>query len=129
QGHGQHADGEPPEGCHGSEDIADQAVLAQTSCDSPEVSPTRQVAEYRSFRQDALVLTTPRPAVVVVNYASADLAADALRPFESTSWTIVLVDCWSSAAERERISELGAASGWRLVLPQVNLGFGAGVNA
>lgn len=75
------------------------------------------------------MLTTPRPAVVVVNYASADLAADALRPFESTSWTIVLVDCWSSAAERERISELGAASGWRLVLPQVNLGFGAGVNA
>ncbi|GAB4084274.1 hypothetical protein GCM10028784_09040 [Myceligenerans cantabricum] len=73
--------------------------------------------------------TTPSPAVVVVNYGSADLAADALRPFADTRWTRVLVDCWSSAAERDRVVAAGAAEGWTLVLPDRNLGFGGGADA
>ncbi|GAA1851196.1 glycosyltransferase family 2 protein [Myceligenerans crystallogenes] len=73
--------------------------------------------------------TTPGPAVVVVSYGSAELAAQALRPFAGTGWTRVLVDCWSSAAERQRVLDLGAAEGWRLVLPDANLGFGAGADA
>ncbi|MBL0884718.1 glycosyltransferase family 2 protein [Myceligenerans indicum] len=73
--------------------------------------------------------TTPRPAVVVVNYGSVHLAAAALRPFAGTRWTRVLVDCWSSAAERDRVVAAGSADGWTLVLPETNLGFGAGADA
>lgn len=73
--------------------------------------------------------TSPDPAVVVVNYGSAVLAAQALRPFAGTRWTPVLVDCWSSEAERRRVLALGAAEGWTLVLPDANLGFGAGADA
>ncbi|GAB3160510.1 hypothetical protein GCM10027059_08660 [Myceligenerans halotolerans] len=73
--------------------------------------------------------TTPRPAVVVVNYRSAHLATAALQPFAGTRWTRVLVDCWSSAAERERVVAAGSANDWTLVLPGENLGFGGGADA
>lgn len=73
--------------------------------------------------------TTPRPAVVVVSYGSAHLATAALRPFAGTRWTRVVVDCWSSAAERDRVVAAGAADGWTLVLPAENLGFGGGADA
>lgn len=65
----------------------------------------------------------------MVSYGSVHLAAAALRPFTGTRWTPVLVDCWSSAAERDRVVAAGAASGWTLVLPEKNLGFGGGVDA
>ncbi|WP_123815636.1 glycosyltransferase family 2 protein [Myceligenerans xiligouense] len=73
--------------------------------------------------------TTARPAVVVVNYGSVHLATAALRPFAGTSWTRVLVDCWSSPAERDRVVAAGSANGWTLVLPGENLGFGGGADA
>lgn len=93
------------------------------------ISPEPALALAPPFRQDALVPTTPRPAVVVVNYGSVHLATAALRPFAGTSWTRVLVDCWSSPAERARVVAAGSAQDWTLVLPGKNLGFGGGADA
>ncbi|MBE1874784.1 glycosyltransferase family 2 protein [Myceligenerans pegani] len=73
--------------------------------------------------------TAPATAVVVVNYGSVQLASAALRPFAGTPWTRVLVDSWSSAAERDRVVAAGAADDWTLVLPDTNLGFGGGADA
>lgn len=68
-------------------------------------------------------------AVVVVNYASHDLL---LRNLASTAGTedvdVVVVDSWSSLAERESVRALTQERGWHLVEPRFNVGFGAGVN-
>lgn len=73
--------------------------------------------------------TTSSPAVVVVSYRSAGLAAEALGPFAGTRWTRVVVDSFSDVTERDRIVAFGAAGDCTLVLPETNVGFGAGVNA
>lgn len=69
-------------------------------------------------------------AIVVVNYASSALLAenlartvDEVRPAH-----VVVVDNLSSPQEREAVRSLAATSGWSLVEPDANLGFGGGMN-
>jgi GT2 family glycosyltransferase len=69
--------------------------------------------------------------VVVVNFGSSQLVA---RNLASIGWssvpevTVVVVDNWSSAAERRAITELARRHCWELVATDANLGFGAGIN-
>jgi len=71
------------------------------------------------------------PTIVVVNYGSAELVAENLgsthRGLPGSS--VVVVDNWSTAAERSRMSELAADRGWSLLEMDHNAGFGGGVNA
>lgn len=69
-------------------------------------------------------------SVVVVNYGSTDLLRRNLAPVSRATdgLVVVVVDNWSGAAERARVSELAAAEGWHLVAPAGNEGFGTGVN-
>lgn len=71
-----------------------------------------------------------RYAVVVVNFASSTLlernAAALVLP---AGGRLVIVDCFSDAAERERVRRLAIAHGWEAVLLEQNAGFGGGVNA
>ena len=69
-------------------------------------------------------------AIVVVNYGSSALLAENLAPLsaELPGAVVVVVDNRTDDAERERVTRLADASGWRVELPASNLGFGAGVN-
>ncbi|SNR41407.1 glycosyltransferase [Blastococcus mobilis] len=69
--------------------------------------------------------------VVVVNYASSHLLATHLAATDLAGQpvVVVVVDNWSSAAERAAIETLAAEQGWHLVAMPDNPGFGAGVNA
>ena len=67
--------------------------------------------------------------VIVVNYrSSALLRANLVAAFGERA-RLVLVDNFSTAAERESVRALSATSGWELVEMADNPGFGAGVNA
>jgi GT2 family glycosyltransferase len=70
-------------------------------------------------------------AVVVVNYASSRLLQDNLAQLDLNGLgaRIVVVDNWSSVAEREAVQELGRQCGWDVVVLPDNRGFGAAVNA
>lgn len=86
--------------------------------------------------------TGPRPAqgsgeaagvlgVVVVNYGSHRLIEANLAAADPTgpSVRVVVVDNFSSAAERQAVETLTAARAWGLVALPDNRGFGAAVNA
>lgn len=70
-------------------------------------------------------------AVVVVNFGSSDLLAGGLAALQAEvpEATFVVVDNFSSVAEREAIRALSTNHGWRLIEMPGNRGFGGGVNA
>jgi len=69
-------------------------------------------------------------AVIVVNYGSTELIRGNLDvPRDLAGIRVVIVDNFSDAAERARISKLCAERGWTPVLLDSNAGFSAGVNA
>lgn len=69
-------------------------------------------------------------AVVIVNYGSSGLLQRNAGSIElPDAGRIVIVDCFSGAAERERVRELCASMGWDAVLLEDNAGFGGGMNA
>lgn len=69
-------------------------------------------------------------AVLVVNYGAHELVAENLAhttlPDEAF---VTVVDNVTTDAERAAMSALAERRGWDLVLPDANLGFGAGMNA
>lgn len=67
--------------------------------------------------------------IVVVNYAASTLLQGALDAAEVSNSEVVVVDNYSTSAERIAIRELVAAQGWSLVEMPDNRGFGPGVNA
>ncbi|WP_372966777.1 glycosyltransferase family 2 protein [Microbacterium sp.] len=69
--------------------------------------------------------------IIVVNYGSSQLLEKNLTATARAVPTasIVVVDNFSSAQERDRVEVLCAAQGWRLVAMPDNAGFGGGVNA
>jgi GT2 family glycosyltransferase len=74
----------------------------------------------------------PAPiGVVVVNYGSHELIAGNLGPVDlrDVPARVVVVDNWSTAAERTAVRALCAQHGWELVPLADNRGFGAAVNA
>lgn len=72
----------------------------------------------------------PPFAIVVVSFASSGLLErNAARIAVPPAGRIVVVDCFSTALERERVRELAAANGWEAVLLDANAGFGGGTNA
>ena len=81
-------------------------------------------------REDARSDAGPPFAVIVVNYGSHDLLRQNLVPLTVTGngMAIVVVDNFSTDAERADVTRLCADNGWTLV-PQPNNGFGAGMNA
>ncbi|MDR6971739.1 glycosyltransferase family 2 protein [Leifsonia shinshuensis] len=70
-------------------------------------------------------------AVVVVNYGSSGLLAENLAALTRRAGGLltVVVDSFSSDAERARIADLCEQEGWIAVLPPDNPGFGRGMNA
>nr|WP_281287146.1 glycosyltransferase [Actinotalea subterranea] len=71
-----------------------------------------------------------RTAVVVVSYGSADLLERHLaRTSSGTGATVVVVDNFSTHAERAAVTRVCERHGWHLVAREANDGFGAGVNA
>ena len=72
-----------------------------------------------------------RLGVVVVNYQSSALLAANLERIDRgaiPSSTTVVVDNFSTAAERDAVRRLAHRREWLLEEPDSNLGFGAGVN-
>lgn len=69
--------------------------------------------------------------VVVVNFGSSALLVENFAPDlqEAAGARVVVVDNFSTAAERASIRRLCEARDWALVEPDDNLGFGDGVNA
>ena len=67
-------------------------------------------------------------AVVVVNYASHELLSRNLGGVADPGLVVVVVDNYSSAAERRALCGLAEQHRWSVVLPPENMGFGAGVN-
>ena len=69
--------------------------------------------------------------VVVVNYGSSRLLAANLRHAEELGpdVRVVVVDNFSTAAEREAVTRLGRDHGWEIVPLPGNRGFGAATNA
>ncbi|MFT3945108.1 MAG: glycosyltransferase family 2 protein [Ancrocorticia sp.] len=65
--------------------------------------------------------------IVVVNYGSADLLEKNYAQLPDRAH-VVVVDNFSGADERARITDLGARRGWTVLTPETNLGFGDGVN-
>lgn len=69
-------------------------------------------------------------AIIVVSYGSADLLAENLietsrgLPGSQT----VVVDNWTTTAERARARCLAKSAGWSLIEPNENTGFGTGCN-
>lgn len=68
-------------------------------------------------------------AVIVVNFGSSDLLTRNLTRSTTATDHVVVVDCYSSAGERDRVRSLGDEHGWDVVLLDDNLGFGGGMNA
>lgn len=73
---------------------------------------------------------TPRLGVVVVNYGSHQLLEENLAPLsrEIPGAVVVVVDNFTSSAERDAVRRVAQGHGWMLLQPDRNLGFGAGVN-
>lgn len=75
--------------------------------------------------------TAARLGVVVVNFRSSELIA---RNLACIDWSaappskVVIVDNYSTAAERRAIAGLAHRHSWDLVAMDTNLGFGAGMN-
>ncbi len=78
-------------------------------------------------------MTAQRPlriAVLVVSYGSHDLVDVNLgRTAVPDGTIVVVVDNFTTTAERATMTRLCEARGWTLVAPEVNLGFGGGMNA
>lgn len=68
-------------------------------------------------------------AIVVVNYASSALVARNLAGVQAADSRVVVVDNYSTDAERDRVRALAQERGWALVEMADNRGFGAAVNA
>lgn len=68
--------------------------------------------------------------LVVVNYASSELLERNLAGVaeQLAEAFVVVVDNFSTPAERERVRGLAQARGWQAVLMETNRGFGEGVN-
>lgn len=68
--------------------------------------------------------------LVIVNYGSHELIQRNLATLavQGHAPSVVIVDNFSSATEREHIIRLCAQRGWQLVASDKNLGFGGGVN-
>ena len=69
-------------------------------------------------------------AVVVVNFGSSLLLKQNLQPMSRSapSVQIVVVDNFTDAAERARMTVLAEREGWQLVLSSTNVGFGGSMN-
>ena len=68
-----------------------------------------------------------RFAVVVVNYGSHELLQRNLGPsVAGLDLDVVVVDNFTTSAERVAVTELAARQGWTAVLSPSNVGFGAG---
>lgn len=69
-------------------------------------------------------------AVVVVNYGSHRLLEANLVPVarHTPGLLVVVVDSFSTGAEREAVRRQASEHGWHTVLPETNVGFGAGMN-
>lgn len=65
-------------------------------------------------------------AIVVVNYGASALLQRNLASLSGL--TVVVVDNFSSAAERTAITNLSASAGWLVETPDDNVGFGGGMN-
>lgn len=73
---------------------------------------------------------SPRAAVVIVNYGAVSIVeSNAATLAPPGDGFVVVVDCFSSAAERERVEAACARHGWMPVLLDRNAGFGGGTNA
>ena len=71
-----------------------------------------------------------RAAVVVVNYGSHELLAEGLMNAELPRSVVgIVVDNYSTAAERTAVKDLCERTGWEVVLRADNDGFGGGMNA
>lgn len=66
-------------------------------------------------------------AVVVVNYGSHELVSRATEDLGDVQ--VIVVDNFTTQAERSSVVELGLARGWSVVAMSDNRGFGAGCNA
>lgn len=66
-------------------------------------------------------------AVVVVSYGSCALVVRNLAALPATA-RVVVVDNYSTPEERDRMARVADRSGWLLIAPDGNLGFGDGVN-
>ncbi|MDN3497567.1 glycosyltransferase family 2 protein, partial [Planococcus sp. APC 4015] len=69
-------------------------------------------------------------SLVVVSYGSAELVEQNLTTL-AADWPdldVVIVDSFTTTAERERVRELCARRGWTPLLLEMNAGFGGGVN-
>lgn len=74
--------------------------------------------------------SVPDAALVVVNFGSSDLLESNLATMTLPHGVrVVVVDCFSSTAERARVATLCAEADWTPVLLDENAGFGGGVNA
>ncbi|ROR67379.1 glycosyltransferase family 2 protein [Agrococcus jenensis] len=72
----------------------------------------------------------PPFAVIVVNFASSALLRDHAASLDAVPpGRVIVVDCFSGAAERERVRQLASEHGWDTVLLDTNDGFGGGTNA
>lgn len=69
-------------------------------------------------------------AIIVVNYGSHELLETNIAPVSghTPDASVVVVDNYTSNAERESVTSLVARKGWTLVAPETNLGFGGGMN-
>lgn len=67
--------------------------------------------------------------IVVVNFACHELIEHNLGCVELVDAQVIVVDNWSSSAERAAVRALTARQGWTLVEMADNRGFGPGVNA
>jgi len=72
----------------------------------------------------------PRTAVVIVNYGAIGiLEPNAANVSPPGGGFVVVVDCFSSASERQRVEAACARHGWVPVMLAENAGFGGGTNA
>lgn len=72
----------------------------------------------------------PAFAIVIVSYGSSELLRRNAGSLDvPPSGRIVVVDCFSDAAERERVRAIAEQRGWEAVLLDENAGFGGGTNA
>lgn len=72
-----------------------------------------------------------RLAFIVVSFGSSTLLMENLLPAVQacSPAIVVVVDCWSSMDERDKVSRLCSEQRWELVALPDNRGFGGGMNA
>ncbi|RKT78469.1 GT2 family glycosyltransferase [Terracoccus luteus] len=69
-----------------------------------------------------------RTAIVVVNYGSHVLLAQNLPDDREPGVDVIVVDSFSTPAERSAVETLAAERNWQLITPDSNVGFGIGCN-